>query len=143
MHMGGMNMRMLAGLQGQLGPNMSGKVNIVSIKQIENVDLYLKYTEECQRQFRKAAVNGSLTPVDKVKGSNGKSVTIMKHLDRALTQNMHHEINEYYFFHGTKANAVDVIKSQGLDSRLAAATGRLGAGVYGAGGFFQVCRICG
>ena len=133
--MGSAHMMMLGGLprhlQGQLGPNTSGSVKIISIKQIENVDLYLKYTEECQRQFRKAAVNGSLIPVDKVKGSTGKTVALMKHLDRSLTQNMHHEINEYYFFHGTKANAVDVIKSQGLDSRVAN-SGRIGAGVYGA-----------
>jgi hypothetical protein len=103
---------------------------IVSIKRIENVDLYQKYGDECQRLFRKANVEGNFVPLDKINTSKGP-VKVMKALDAAITQNTYPEINEFYFFHGTKAHSVDVICSQGLDSRLAA-NGRVGCGVYGA-----------
>lgn len=52
-------------------------------------------------------------------------------IDPSMTQHTYPEINEYYFFHGTDAQHVNAICSQGLDSRLAG-SGRLGSGVYGA-----------
>ncbi|XP_061184931.1 uncharacterized protein LOC133192944 [Saccostrea echinata] len=107
-----------------------GTVRIVSIKRIENVSLYQKYGDECQRLFRKASVEGNFVPLEKMKNSTG-SVKVMKTLDPSLTRHTYPEINDYYFFHATKAQLVDVICSQGLDSRLAN-NGLLGSGVYGA-----------
>lgn len=75
-------------------------------------------------------MEGSFTPLDKLKGSTG-SVKSMKKLDLSITQHTCPEFNEYYFFHGTKPNTVQSICSQGLDSRLAG-SGLLGSGVYGA-----------
>lgn len=103
---------------------------IKSIQRVENVDLFQKYAEECQRLFRKAYVEGNFVPLDKIKSSKGP-VKVMKKLDPSMTQYTYPEINEYYFFHGTNAQHVDAICSQGLDSRLAN-SGRLGSGVYGA-----------
>ncbi|XP_062602530.1 protein mono-ADP-ribosyltransferase PARP15-like isoform X2 [Saccostrea cucullata] len=107
-----------------------GNAQIVSIQRLENVELFLKYGEECQRLFRKASVEGNFTSLDKIPQSHGP-VKAMRSLDHSMTKHTHSEINEYYFFHATKSHYVDVICSQGLDSRLAA-SGRLGAGVYGA-----------
>ncbi|XP_061184934.1 uncharacterized protein LOC133192948 [Saccostrea echinata] len=104
---------------------------IVSIQRIENVELFLKYSDECQRLFRKAIAEGEFVPLDKVSGSRGP-VKTMGHLDTAMTKHTHHEINEYYFFHGTKPDYVAVITGQGLDNRLAYTGGLLGTGVYGA-----------
>lgn len=103
---------------------------IKSIQRVENVDLFQKYAEECQRLFRKAYVEGNFVPLDKIKSSQGP-VKVMKKLDPSMTQYTYPEINEYYFFHGTNAQHVDAICSQGLDSRLAN-PGRVGSGVYGA-----------
>lgn len=103
---------------------------IKSIQRVENVDLFQKYAEECQRLFRKAYVEGNFVPLDKIKSSKGP-VKVMKNLHPSITQYTYPEINEYYFFHGTNAQHVDAICSQGLDSRLAN-SGRLGSGVYGA-----------
>lgn len=107
-----------------------GNAQIVSIHRIENVELFLKYTDECQRLFRKAIVEGELLPLHKVSGSTGPAKT-MQHLDQIMQDHTHPEINEYYFFHGTKPQNVPVITGQGLDNRLAYA-GLLGTGVYGA-----------
>lgn len=107
-----------------------GMKTIKSIQRVENVDLFQKYAEECQRLFRKAYVEGNFVPLDKIKSSQGP-VKVMKRLDPSMTQHTYPEINEYYFFHGTNAQHVDAICSQGLDSRLAN-SGRLGSGVYGA-----------
>lgn len=56
----------------------------------------------------------------------------MSFLNQQFKEYTHSEINEYYFFHATKPDLVNVICGQGLDSRLANERGRLGTGVYGA-----------
>jgi len=40
------------------------------------------------------------------------------------------EINEYYLFHGTKDDKVDIIKTQGFDHRLCRDRALFGTGVY-------------
>lgn len=107
-----------------------GQSKIVSIQRIENVVLFLKYSDECQRLFRKAVVEGDFVPLQKVRNSTGTAKT-MQHLDQTMHDHTHPEINEYYFFHGTKPHCVSVITGQGLDNRLAG-PGLLGTGVYGA-----------
>jgi hypothetical protein len=108
-----------------------GAAHIVSIQRVENAELFLKYTDECQRLFRKAIVEGEFVPLHKVKDSNGPAKT-MQHLDSTMLNHTHPEINEYYFFHGTSPQKVGVISGQGLDNRLAYSGGLLGTGVYGA-----------
>lgn len=107
-----------------------GGSQIVSIHRIENVELFLKYSEECQRLFRKAIVEGAFVDLSRGKGSSGPAKT-MQHLHQDMHSHTYPEINEYYFFHGTKPGYVSVITGQGLDNRLANA-GLLGTGVYGA-----------
>lgn len=107
-----------------------GGSQIVSIHRIENVELFLKYSEECQRLFRKAIVEGAFVDLSRGKGSSGPAKT-MQHLHQDMHSHTYPEINEYYFFHGTKPGYVSVITGQGLDNRLAG-PGLLGTGVYGA-----------
>lgn len=108
----------------------SGSGHVIKVQRIENIYLFERYQQECQRLFRKAATEGGIQPVEKTKGSSGAVVTT-KQMDKSLTSHLYPEINEHYFFHGTKVNRVDVIVSQGLDCRLAM-SGRVGCGVYGA-----------
>ncbi|KAK3099435.1 hypothetical protein FSP39_004314 [Pinctada imbricata] len=111
---------------------MGSKPQIFSITRIENIDLFQKYMDECQRLFKKAYANKkSFNPIHSLANSTKKNVVLEKYLHKGMTSQLYPEINEHYFFHGTNASVVPVIKSQGLDSRLAA-SGRVGAGVYGA-----------
>ncbi|XP_062602537.1 protein mono-ADP-ribosyltransferase PARP15-like isoform X1 [Saccostrea cucullata] len=106
--------------------------NILSVQRLENAELFLEYGEECQRLFRKAKKeNFPILSITKKFPSFLSPVKVMESLNRSMTEDIHSEINEYYFFHGTKAVNVEVICGQGLDSRLAA-SGRLGPGIYGA-----------
>lgn len=104
---------------------------VVSIQRIENASLFMKYGDECQRLFRKVTVEGTFTPPDRIPLSYGP-VKVMSFLNQQFKDHTHSEINEYYFFHATKPDLVNVICGQGLDSRLANERGRLGTGVYGA-----------
>jgi len=38
--------------------------------------------------------------------------------------------NEYYLFHGTKWNVIDIVKKKGFDERVGSITGMFGAGIY-------------
>lgn len=113
--------------------NTIGHTNaqVVSIQRIENASLFMKYGDECQRLFRKVTVEGTFKSPDEIPQSNGP-VKVMTFLNKQVTKHTHSEINEYYFFHATKPDLVNVICGQGLDSRLANTRGRLGTGVYGA-----------
>lgn len=113
--------------------NTIGHTNaqVVSIQRIENASLFVKYGDECQRLFRKVTVEGTFKSPDEIPQSNGP-VKVMTFLNKQVTKHTHSEINEYYFFHATKPDLVNVICGQGLDSRLANTRGRLGTGVYGA-----------
>nr|XP_022316477.1 uncharacterized protein LOC111120097 [Crassostrea virginica] len=91
-----------------------GGAKIISIQRVENVHLYQKYAAKCQKLCRETKLEGSFTPLDILKGSKGP-VKSMKQLDPSITQHTCPEFNEYYFFHGAHANAVQSICSQGLD----------------------------
>lgn len=104
--------------------------SIVSIERIENILLFEKYIQECQRLFRKAFVNQTCTPLKDVPRSKGVASSMI-HLQKFMTNDLYGEINELYLFHGTKVHTVDVILQQGLDDRLAS-PGLLGTGVYAA-----------
>jgi len=39
-------------------------------------------------------------------------------------------VNEYYLFHGTRWEVIDIVKKQGFDERVSAVTGMFGAGIY-------------
>lgn len=91
----------------------------------------MKYSDECQRLFRKVTVEGTFIPPDNIPQSWGP-VKVMGYLGQQVTNHTHSEINENYFFHATKPRFVNVICGQGLDSRLANEKGKLGSGIYGA-----------
>ena len=88
----------------------------------------MKYSVESQRLFRKVYAETFFHHLSKV---TSRTATSTDRLDKSLQDHLYGEINEFYVFHGTKADVVNVILNQGLDSRLASG-GLLGQGVYGA-----------
>lgn len=51
-------------------------------------------------------------------------------LDDSWKKELFHEVNEGYFFHGTKKDRVDGLLKQGLDPRMAQGGAVLGTAVY-------------
>ncbi|XP_062588670.1 protein mono-ADP-ribosyltransferase PARP11-like [Saccostrea cucullata] len=102
---------------------------IEKICRLENANLFFQYANERVRQFRKIHSEGIFTPLEQLLGSN---LVLMQALD-FLKKDLHSEVNEYYFFHGTAKDRLANIKVQGLDPRLPRAHGGLlGNGIYGA-----------
>ena len=106
---------------------------IKKVERIENIHLFKKYVDHRNDHFKKAA--SAKSPLSRLeeksqarKGPVFTSRIIRK--DNVLSQEIYEDINEHYLFHGTKADLVDSILHQGLDSRLAGDRAMFGAGVY-------------
>ncbi|XP_062573463.1 protein mono-ADP-ribosyltransferase PARP12-like [Saccostrea cucullata] len=109
---------------------MGGKnCKIEKICRLENANLYFQYAHERVRQFRKVHMEGIFTPLERLLDSN---LVLMQALG-FLKDDLHSEVNEYYFFHGTATDCLENIKIQGLVPKLPKAHGGLlGNGIYGA-----------
>ena len=107
---------------------------VISVLRNENLILYERYFQDCQRLCSRAIVSGPCKPLDKTPGSSGPVLT-MKYADRHIAKLLDQDLNEVYLFHGTKRDRVDVLLKNGFDQRLAAmnfAKLRLGNGIYSA-----------
>ncbi|VDI46484.1 Hypothetical predicted protein [Mytilus galloprovincialis] len=100
----------------------------------ENLKVFEKYVQDCQRLFCRAISNGPCKPLEKTPGSKGP-VTTMQYVNNTLANQLDQDLNEVYLFHGTKKDRVEVLLQNGLDPRLANmnfAKLWLGSGVYAA-----------
>ncbi|XP_052277425.1 uncharacterized protein LOC127876354 isoform X2 [Dreissena polymorpha] len=115
--------------QGLGGLNYT-KVKVTKVERIENYELFHKYAVKRQELFKKALNTGRpFKSVETLKGSKGKVLTTSKIGNNSVLANeVYHEVNEHYMFHGT--DVVDKIVEQGLDCRLAGQTAMFGQGVY-------------
>lgn len=107
---------------------------VVSIKRNENLKVFEKYIQDCQRLFCRAISKGPCKSLANTPRSRG-SVTTLQYVNRTIANQLDQDLNEVYLFHGTKKERVDVLLQNGLDPRLAAMnfpTLWLGAGVYAA-----------
>ena len=106
---------------------------VKKVERVENIYTFKKYVEHRNDHFKKAvSANGPLPRLEGIpvaqKGPVQTSQIISK--DGILHQEIYPDINEHYLFHGTKADLVDTIVNQGLDSRLAGDKAMFGPGVY-------------
>lgn len=106
------------------------KVKVMRVERIENYELFHKYAVKRQELFKKALnKGGSFKSIESLKGSKGKVLTTSNIGNNSVLSNeVYHEVNEHYMFHGTCV--VDKIVEQGLDCRLAGQTAMFGQGVY-------------
>ncbi|XP_052076578.1 protein mono-ADP-ribosyltransferase PARP14-like [Mytilus californianus] len=107
---------------------------VVSIMRNENLKVFEKYIQDCQRLFCRAISNGPCKSLANTPRSRG-SVTTLQYVNRTIAHQLNQDLNEVYLFHGTKKERVDALLQNGLDPRLAALnfpTLWLGSGVYAA-----------
>lgn len=111
-------------------------IRVTNVERVENLDLFESYVQERQRFFDKARARGRPVPIEYVAKSSGniKTSTILSsHKSGAgFTSDIYPEINEYYVFHGTLADTMDSVLTQGLDCRMSRGTAMFGQGAYGA-----------
>lgn len=108
-------------------------IQVKRVERIESLDLYTKYSNKRAELFRKLVDQGltSYPSIDKLPNSKGPVATTAN-ISQILTHDIYPEINEHFFFHGTKPERVKTIFSQGLESRIGDAKAMFGPGAYSA-----------
>ena len=96
-------------------------VNIDSVQRIENPELFCKYDAH-RRRYCGRASQEPFSPIS-------PEVRTLKYSSPLLDQQRIAEVNEYYFFHGSKDKFKDPIITKGFDFRFAG-NGLFGKGVY-------------
>ncbi|XP_061165012.1 protein mono-ADP-ribosyltransferase PARP15-like [Saccostrea echinata] len=111
-------------------------IRVTKVERVENLDLYESYVQERQRFFDNARSRGSPFPLGTLPKSSGeiKTTSILKSDKTSTTylSDIYPEINEHYVFHGTLADTLDSVLTQGLDCRMSRSTAMFGQGAYGA-----------
>ncbi|XP_062571656.1 protein mono-ADP-ribosyltransferase PARP14-like isoform X2 [Saccostrea cucullata] len=111
-------------------------IRITKVERVENLDLYESYVQERQRFFDKARARGGPFPLGTLPKSSGeiKTTSILKSnkTSTSFLSDIYPEINEHYVFHGTLAETLDSVLTQGLDCRMSRGTAMFGQGAYGA-----------
>ncbi|KAK2193600.1 hypothetical protein NP493_11g07031 [Ridgeia piscesae] len=90
-------------------------IDVTSVEQIENPNLYLAY-EHRKNEFCTRAAKGSFEKVTSDPGETDvvTSTLGISELDKLLIP----EINEHFLFHGVQQQFIDAIQGQGIDFRL-------------------------
>ncbi|XP_046542285.1 uncharacterized protein LOC124252667 [Haliotis rubra] len=118
---------------GKDAANLTHKaIKVTDIERLENPELFKRYCQKRSTRFTDACRYGyNCTPIEKLHNSKGPVLTSIQKID-LLTKDMYSEVNEYYFFHGTKIDKLQAILTSGLDSRVGNTLAMFGSGVYGA-----------
>ena len=110
------------------------KMQVTKIQRVENLQLFDKYLHHRKHlflsMFRKNKTR--LAPVESLPGCTGRAQTEDLEKCGVFKDELHPEVNEHFFFHGTAEDAVDVICDTGLDCRLGSHQAMYGPGIYGA-----------
>ncbi|KAK3597471.1 hypothetical protein CHS0354_041890 [Potamilus streckersoni] len=106
-------------------------IEVKEVQRLENLQLFYKYVSFRHSQFSTVSRTGELAPLERIKVCKQGQALTFKNTKRGciLDQDIYHEVNEHYLFHGTKVAHLDGIFHQGLDNRLAG-KGRFGNGIY-------------
>ena len=109
------------------------KMWVTKIQRIENPLLWKEYANERQKMFLKLTKTkkGHWNSIGQLRNSTGPLKT-EKYLSKSMSSDLHSEINEWFLFHGTKADTVKTICNTGLDARLGSQNAMFGRGIYGA-----------
>ncbi|KAL5012884.1 hypothetical protein ScPMuIL_011435 [Solemya velum] len=105
------------------------KIKVIKVERIENLDQYEKYAGFRSQLFDKAHKQGIFPKLENIKNSKG-FIRTTEEIDKSLTVDLCEEINEHYFFHGTKLDRLDAILAQGFDFRMAGDRAMFGKAAY-------------
>ncbi|XP_052283056.1 protein mono-ADP-ribosyltransferase PARP15-like isoform X2 [Dreissena polymorpha] len=104
-------------------------LKITKIQRVENPTLYEQYATRRQAMFLASGKAGIYPMLSDVPDMKGGASHIRELLNDKWSKRLYQEVNEEYFFHGTKTERAGQVYAQGLDPRLAA-KGVLGPAVY-------------
>ncbi|KAH9496785.1 hypothetical protein Btru_009434 [Bulinus truncatus] len=104
-------------------------LSVVNVKRIENPALFSKYNAK-RKEILLSRFDCVAPDVGSLTGSRGK-VSTTSLLPQKMKDVLYTEINEHYFFHGTKVKYVESISKTGFNLSLAG-LGQFGRGIYGA-----------
>ncbi|XP_053400000.1 uncharacterized protein LOC123557665 isoform X2 [Mercenaria mercenaria] len=105
-------------------------LKVTKIERIENLTLYEQYCQRRQQLFHKAGEGPMFQQLSSIPGVKHGCSKVETYLDASFKKNLYPEINEGYYFHGTKTDRVQGLLKQGLDPRMAQGGVVLGAAVY-------------
>lgn len=104
-------------------------LKVTNVQRLENIDLFEKYGNARAQLFHKAGSIGVFDHLEAIAGSKG-AIKTANQTDTILTKDTFPEVNEFYFFHGTKPDILESIMKQGLDVRMSADKAMFGQGMY-------------
>lgn len=106
------------------------KLKVTKVQRIENLTLYENYKHTQQHMFHKAGEGPMFTPLSKIQGVKLGEPSTFKHMDQSMKSTLYTEVNECYYFHGSRKDNVAAKVKEGLDPRLAKAGAVFGQAVY-------------
>ncbi|XP_071087203.1 uncharacterized protein [Haliotis cracherodii] len=102
-------------------------IKVKKIERLEHPELFIKYCQKRSTRFMEACKTGGNCP------SLPKLPLTTQYAGPELQCEVYSvEVNEHYFFHGTKIDRLSAILSHGLDSRVGNMEAMFGSGIYGA-----------
>ncbi|OWF45300.1 Poly [ADP-ribose] polymerase 14 [Mizuhopecten yessoensis] len=104
-------------------------LKVTNIQRLENIDLFEKYGNARATLFHKAGSIGVFDHLEAISGSKG-AIKTANMTDQTLQRDTFPEVNEYYFFHGTKPDILESILKQGMDVRMSGDKAMFGQGMY-------------
>lgn len=106
------------------------KLKVTKVQRIENLTLFESYKHMQQHMFHKAGEGPMFTPLSKIKDVKIGEPSTFKHMDPSMKSTLYTEVNEGYFFHGSRKSNVEAKVKEGLDPRLANVAAVFGQAVY-------------
>ncbi|XP_033744166.1 uncharacterized protein LOC117330056 [Pecten maximus] len=104
-------------------------LKVTNVQRLENIDLFEKYGNARAQLFHKAGSIGVFDHLETISGSKG-AIKTANLIDPTLKRDTFPEVNEFYFFHGTKPDILESIMKQGLDIRMSGERAMFGQGMY-------------
>ncbi|XP_060082609.1 protein mono-ADP-ribosyltransferase PARP14-like [Ylistrum balloti] len=104
-------------------------LKVTNVQRLENIDLFEKYGNARATLFHKAGTVGVFDHAEDISGSKG-AIKTANLTDPTLKRDTFPEVNEFYFFHGTKPDILESIMKQGLDFRMSGEKAMFGQGMY-------------
>lgn len=104
-------------------------IKVTKIQRVENVHLYRQYCKMQQTLFQCAGTAGLFKQLSEISSSNKGSLTF-ENLSKEWRDRLHGELNECFYFHGTKAENIQGLVNTGLDPQLANKWAVFGKAIY-------------
>ncbi|KAH9487844.1 hypothetical protein Btru_067787 [Bulinus truncatus] len=105
---------------------------VTNVVRVENTKLFGEYRKArrdlLRKQIRKGRVSESIAGL----GRTRQNVLTTRLLPEFMKEDLYHEINEHYVFHGTTVDRIGALTSFGFNPGQSSDSNMLGSGVYGA-----------